>query len=368
MKSFSLILSPVLPSLMIPCCLIYATRAICGLMPTVIFNSIPLPGTIMIAISLIAMFLLLRTLSHVSNVALIILLSSVPSLNVVYLISMPSNLILVGYLNNASGIHLIKQHNTIKLRNMYLCVSTTSLASLAPTFRDFPNGIPSTLCFFPTPAFDDGVPGHGGCTMLQVFASMDSKLLHGVPMKSETEVPDTTLNFIRHYGAMEGLMSDNAKSETSFAVRDILRLYTIKDHQSEPHHQHQNPVERRIQDIKHTVKSIMDQVACPSGYWLLCTLYVIGLLNVLVNSKGLIPLQVITGYQVDILPYLDFHFWEEVFVEDPRVGEQLACWCGPSTKVGDFLTYNVILNDTQQFVTRSNVRHAKDALFPNRQL
>ena len=222
--------------------------------------------------------------------------------------------------------------------------------------------------FFPTPAFDDGVPGHGGCTMMQVFAGMDSELLHGVPMKTETEVPDTILDFIRHYGAMDGLMSDKAKSETSFAVRDILRLYTIKDHQSEPHYQHQNPVERCIQDINRTVKSIMDRVACPSGYWLLCTLYVIGLLNVLINSKGLIPLQVVTGYQVDISPYLDFHFWEEVFVEDPRGGEQLARWCGPSTKVGDFLTYNVLLNDTQQLVNRSNVRHAKDALFPNRQL
>ena len=41
-------------------------------------------------------------------------------------------------------------------------------------------------------------------------------------MKTESEVPDTILDFIRHYGAMEGLISDNAKSETSFAVRDIL--------------------------------------------------------------------------------------------------------------------------------------------------
>ena len=126
---------------------------------------------------------------------------------------------------------------------------------------------------FPTPAFDDGVPGHGGCTMVQVFTGMDSELLHGVPMKSETEVPDTILTFIWHYDAMEILMSDNAKSETSFAVHDILCLYTIKDHQSEPHYQHQNPVEWQIQDIKHTVKSIMDRVACPSGYWLLLTLH-----------------------------------------------------------------------------------------------
>ena len=219
--------------------------------------------------------------------------------------------------------------------------------------------------FHDVPALDDGIPSHGGCTMIQMFGGLDSELLHAVPMKNESKVPDSILDFIHHYGAMEGLMSDNAKSKTSFAIRDILCLYTIKDCQLEPFYQNQNPIVRCIQDIKCMVKSIMDHVGCPPTIWLLCTLYVIGLLNVLVNSKGVIPLQAITGYHIDIFPYLDFHFWGEVFVEDPRGGEQLACWCGPSHKQGDFLTYHVLLSDTQQLVTHSNVCHAKDALFPN---
>ena len=53
-------------------------------------------------------------------------------------------------------------------------------------------------------------------------------------------------------------------------------------------------------------------------------------------------------------------------MEVPGGGEQLAHWCGPSHKQGDFLTYFVLLEDTQQSVTRSNVRYAKDPLFPNR--
>ena len=55
-----------------------------------------------------------------------------------------------------------------------------------------------------------------------------------------------------------------------------------------------------------------------------------------------------------------------MFVEVPGGGEQLARWCGPSHKQGDFLTYLVLLADTKQLVTRSNVRTAKDPLFPNR--
>ena len=110
---------------------------------------------------------------------------------------------------------------------------------------------------------------------------------------------------------------------------------------------------------------IMDRVGCPSVYWLLCLLYVTELLNVLSNSKGCIPLTVVTGQITDISLCLNFHFWQEVFVEVPGGGEQLARWCGPSHKQGEFLTYLVLLDDTQQLVTRSNVRTAKDPLFPS---
>ena len=94
-------------------------------------------------------------------------------------------------------------------------------------------------------------------------------------------------------------------------------MYLIKDKQSEPHYQHQNPIERRIQDLKRMMHGIMDRVGCPPSFWLLCLLYVIHLLNVLSNSKGCIPLTVVTGTETDISPYLDFHFWQEVFVEVP---------------------------------------------------
>ena len=110
---------------------------------------------------------------------------------------------------------------------------------------------------------------------------------------------------------------------------------------------------------------IMDRVASPPSSWLLCLLYVIGLFNVLTNSKGYIPLTVVTGCQTDVSPYLDFHFWQEVFVEVPGGGELLACWCGPSHKQGDFRTYYVLLKDTKQLVTDSNVRAMKDPLIPN---
>ena len=105
---------------------------------------------------------------------------------------------------------------------------------------------------------------------------------------------------------MAGLKSNNAKSETSSTMKDIFQMYLIQDHQSEPHYQHQNLIEQQIQDIKHMMHGIMDHVGCAAHFWLLCILYIIGLLNVLSNSKGFIPLTVVNGTETDVSPYLDF--------------------------------------------------------------
>ena len=87
----------------------------------------------------------------------------------------------------------------------------------------------------------------------------------------------------------------------------------------------------------------MDCVGCQAHWWLLCMTYLVGLLNPLTNSKGYIPKTVLTGEVMDVSPYLDYHVWQEIFAEDPKCGEQLAYWCGPAEKQGDFLTYNILL-------------------------
>ena len=83
--------------------------------------------------------------------------------------------------------------------------------------------------FSDVPAANDGIPGHGGCTMVQIYGGLDSELLSGHPMSSESSLSDMLRDFICEYGVMEGLKSDNAKSETFLAMKDIFRMYTIKD-------------------------------------------------------------------------------------------------------------------------------------------
>jgi hypothetical protein len=60
------------------------------------------------------------------------------------------------------------------------------------------------------PAADDGIAGHGGCTMYQLFVGLQSKFCKDYPMSHKSEFPRTLMDFIRSYGAMQGLVSNNA--------------------------------------------------------------------------------------------------------------------------------------------------------------
>jgi hypothetical protein len=221
--------------------------------------------------------------------------------------------------------------------------------------------------FNDTPAMDDGIPGHGRCTMMQILYGLISGTVHGYPMKLEKQVAEAFEDHICKVGAPIGLKSDNVKSELHGKVKDILRLYNIDNAQSEPHYQHQNQAESKIQDIKQSINNTMDHVRCPAQGWLLCAIFTLMLFCHLPNVNGEIPRTVQTGQIHDILKFIHFHFWQEVFVESDKKGkkEELARWCFPAENVGDELTYMVLLTESEQLVPRSNVRPATDPLFPN---
>ena len=63
---------------------------------------------------------------------------------------------------------------------------------------------------------------------------------------------------------MDRLISDRAQVEVSNKVLDLLRNYVIGDWQSKPHFQHQNPAERRFQDIKRTTNILLDRTGAPA--------------------------------------------------------------------------------------------------------
>ena len=219
--------------------------------------------------------------------------------------------------------------------------------------------------FSDTPALDDGIPGHGGCTMMQFFCGCTSEFLAGFPMSSETQIYKTVQDFIRYYGAPRNLFSDNAKAEIATKVQDILRHYCIGHYRSEPHQQNQNPAERRIQEVKKHTNILLDRTGTPPNLWLLCMLYVMDLHNHIASTNldhHITPIQKAFGYVPDISKFLQFHWYQRVLYRQNDISfpsgsyEGIGRFVGFAHNIGDVLTYHILTDDTQQVIARSMVR------------
>jgi len=137
-------------------------------------------------------------------------------------------------------------------------------------------------------------------------------------MNSENQMGETLQDFIRKWGAPHSLLSDNAKSEIGKTVLEILRKYNFKDMQTEPHHPNQNPAERRIQEVKKMVNSILDKTNAPENLWYLCIQYVCYLMNRMAHErlKGCTPIEVALGETPDISALLQFYFYQPILYYD----------------------------------------------------
>ena len=223
--------------------------------------------------------------------------------------------------------------------------------------------------FSDTPAHNDGIPGHGGCTCVQVYSGTTSGVSEAFPMGGKDDLPSTIQDFIRKHGAPNALFSDNAKEIQSKIALDIFRFYMMKHKMSEPGQQNQNPMERKIQDFKNMTESIMDHTGTPAEYWLLCLLYVIYLYNHMANIQlgGMTPIEKAHGYKPDISALLNYRWYQKVIYLEhdersfPSKSRELSGrWMGVNPDVGDVLTYYIMTDDTRQIISRSVIRSALD--------
>ena len=214
---------------------------------------------------------------------------------------------------------------------------------------------------------DDGILGHGGATMVQLYTGVKSLITAIFPMKTESEMPGTLLGFIRKFGTPNGLFSDNVKVQVGKTVQTILRMYATDDLQSEPHHQHQNPAEHRTQDVKKISNQIMDRTGTPPQYWLLCLLYTVYLMNRL-STESLswsTPYECAFGQKPEISALLAFLWWEPVYFSSPGsypdTKERSGRMVGIAEHQGDAMTWLIFDDITLQDITRS----ALDTASPN---
>ena len=169
---------------------------------------------------------------------------------------------------------------------------------------------------------------------------------------------------------MTTLLTDGGRYEISKKVADLLRNLFIKQHESEPYHQHQNKAEQRYGVVKRYINTLMNLTGAPAHCWLLCMLYVCSLLNATASPAlgGLTPLQALTGQVPDISHFLHFSFWEPIYYKvdenepDHRFpsqsNEKRGHWVGFADNKGDHLTWKILTDDTNTIIIRSAVRSA----------
>ena len=159
-------------------------------------------------------------------------------------------------------------------------------------------------------------------------------------------------------------MRSPRESLTSFA------LYSSKDYQSEPYHQHQNKAENRFGLAKRYTKTVMNTSGCPACCWLLCLQYICVVLNHLASPtlQGICPVQALEGTTPDISFLLHFSFYEPIYYRidssEPDLNfpsssnENKGYWVGFADNQGDSLTWRILTEDTQKIIIRSGVRSA----------
>jgi hypothetical protein len=195
-------------------------------------------------------------------------------------------------------------------------------------------------------------------------------------MKNKGQFPAKLKECILMCGAPLELISDGAKEENSYEVKDICRDFMIRRHwNSEPHNQQQNPAERVIGDVQRAVNVNMDRSGSPAPTWLLCTLHTVDVLCVTSQPSlgGLTPYQKLFSFVPDVSAYLAHHWWQPVRYSDnvtslDQSKERAGRFVGVADNVGDDLTYWILDEETHQCVARSIVTNRKDALHPNLRL
>ena len=183
----------------------------------------------------------------------------------------------------------------------------------------------------------------------------------GYECRTDKEFARILQDEIRRHGAPNRVVSDSARAEISQKVEDILRKYIIDAHQSEPHQQQQNPVERHIQDIQRYANYVYNYSDAPPESWVLILHYVIYIMNRTARSvlNYRTPYEKLFGQTPDISILTKFQFWEPVLIHNhatsfPSTANKiLVRFVGFAENTGNGGCYKVFNEATGQVLERA---------------
>ena len=110
---------------------------------------------------------------------------------------------------------------------------------------------------------------------------------------------------------MSKLISDYAQYEVTNHAHSILFALFIGDGKFYPYFRNHNFSERFYQNIKCIINTIIYYAGDPAYTWILVLIYVLLIFNhTYATGINGITINNVTGYTVDIIPLLKFHFWK----------------------------------------------------------
>ncbi len=183
---------------------------------------------------------------------------------------------------------------------------------------------------------------------MQVFVGVKSGYTFVIPLKNKGYAHTALQDFIRQIGAPLFIPVDVAREENVGEWLSVCRTYCIPQCTSEPTYQHQNRVERRIQDIKRRTTVLMSMHSTPSKYWDYAVEYAVELINhTAVRKLGWrTPFERIFGETPDISVFR-FAFYEPIYFLDPstqfpKPNMMPGRFLGIARTTGDAFTFVII--------------------------
>ena len=198
---------------------------------------------------------------------------------------------------------------------------------------------------FATDTVFSKVTSFEGYNCAQAFTGIESNFRATHGMVTEKNGPEAMLDFFRNDGVPISLVRDNSKMKTSKKWNDYMRRFWVKDKFIEPHHPHQNPLERDMAHRKADMTKIMiDRNVDPRG-WFKVMEHTADIHNHRANKKndGHLPSMTAAKGEIgDITLLTEFLFNEEVLYQEydykfPEQGgnEKKGYWYGRAPNHGD---------------------------------
>jgi len=188
-----------------------------------------------------------------------------------------------------------------------------------------------------------------GNSMAQLFTN-DQGFIKVVPMSHKSDAGHALSELIQDVGIPYHMHTDKAKELILGTWKKVCREHGIRMSNTEPHAPQQNRAEGAIQELKRHTSRFMSRTNTPQRLWDFAAVYTAELRNRLAlplyQLHGRTPIDALTGNTPDISEYLDFEWYQPIWIYDsapfPEQRRNIGRWLGIAHRVGQAMCYWVL--------------------------